>query len=69
MPFLILALAKKGARILQTHFNDLSYHLLKLYTRQLFNKLQKEDIEQKIGKKKLFKFLAGQENHQLLFLD
>ena len=51
MPFLILALAKKGARILQTHFNDLSYHLLKLYTRQLFNKLQKEDIGQEIKEK------------------
>ena len=35
-------LAKKGARISQTHFNDLSYHSVKLYIRQLSNK---EDIE------------------------
>ena len=38
-----------------------------------FNKLQKEDIEQKIKdkhwKKKMFKFLTDQEIHQLLFLD
>ena len=32
------SLAKKGARILQTHSNDLSYHSLsvKLYIRQFF---------------------------------
>ena len=44
-------LAKKGARTLQIHSNDASYHSVKLYIRQLFNKLQKEDIEQNIKNK------------------
>ena len=45
------SLAKKGARILQIHSNDLSYHSVKLYIRRFFNNLQKEDIEQKIKDK------------------
>jgi hypothetical protein len=65
------SLAKKGARILQTHSND-SYHSVKLYVRQLFNKLQKEDIEQKIKDKNWEKDIVQvpdwPRNHQLLFL-
>ena len=66
------SLAKKGARILQTHSNDLSYHSVKLYIRQFFNKLQKEDIEQKIKdkhwKKEIFQVgLTGQKNISCCF--
>ena len=58
---------KKGARILQTHSNDLSYHSVKLYIRQLKKNCRKKTLNKKLrtnsGKGKLLDCLGKHLHH------
>jgi N-acetyl-anhydromuramyl-L-alanine amidase AmpD len=45
------ALAKKGAKILQTHTRETSYHSIKLYLKQVFQRAFRHELETKLSQK------------------
>jgi hypothetical protein len=44
------ALAKKGAKIIQTHTTEISYHSIKLHLKQVFQRVYRHELETAIPK-------------------
>jgi len=45
------ALAKKGAKITQTHIRETSYHSVKLQLKQVFQSVHRHELETKLSQK------------------
>jgi hypothetical protein len=45
------ALAKKGAKIIQTHIRETFYHSIKLHSKQVFQRAYRHEVETKLSQK------------------